>query len=183
MRIHPKLAMHPRARKLPADAIGTYLLLASYSEGNELDGLVPAVVQAEGLLKGSAEDRLLRVGLLVEVPDGWELRRWRSPELHQRWLPLGHPDDGHPLVAIIGSRAGAEADRERNKLSPGLRAVVVARDKGICGICGLEVQPPEVHIDHVLPVSLGGKTVVENLQLTHARCNLSKGARVEEARG
>ena len=32
-----------------------------------------------------------------------------------------------------------------------------------------------VHVDHVQPLARGGEDVFENLQLLHARCNLTKG--------
>ena len=32
----------------------------------------------------------------------------------------------------------------------------------------------DLHIDHIVPVSLGGPNDDFNLQLTHASCNLSK---------
>lgn len=36
----------------------------------------------------------------------------------------------------------------------------------------------DIHIDHILPVSLGGLSELSNLQVTHSWCNLKKGARV-----
>jgi len=35
-----------------------------------------------------------------------------------------------------------------------------------------------LHVDHWKPVALGGKHIDDNLRLTHARCNLRKGARM-----
>jgi len=55
--------------------------------------------------------------------------------------------------------------------------VVFKRDKGLCGLCSLEVQASDKwHIDHVVPLSKGGAHSYANVQLAHARCNLSKGA-------
>lgn len=51
------------------------------------------------------------------------------------------------------------------------------RDKGICQICQKPVSKKEWHADHVIPLSKGGEHSMRNLQVTHARCNLSKGAR------
>ena len=49
---------------------------------------------------------------------------------------------------------------------------------GLCGICGdsLPEDEAEIHVDHIVPVSRGGGDGRENLQATHAFCNLSKGA-------
>lgn len=59
-----------------------------------------------------------------------------------------------------------------------LRRAVIERDGLICGICRYPVARKDVHIDHRIPVSRGGATTLENLQVTHARCNVVKGARL-----
>lgn len=67
---------------------------------------------------------------------------------------------------------------KRRCLPMRLRKAVVERDGLVCGLCGDEVQPDDVHIDHIKPVSLGGKDELDNLQVAHSFCNISKGARV-----
>ena len=66
----------------------------------------------------------------------------------------------------------------RPAIPPHMRAAVIARDGYVCQLCGGDVEPSDVHLDHVVPFSRGGPTTVKNLQVTHARCNLSKGARI-----
>jgi 5-methylcytosine-specific restriction endonuclease McrA len=56
-----------------------------------------------------------------------------------------------------------------------IRRELSARDGNHCGICG-DPLDANVEIDHLLPRSRGGRTVLENLQLTHAACNLARGA-------
>lgn len=56
------------------------------------------------------------------------------------------------------------------------RAYVLARDGMRCHLCGGRVRPGDVHLDHVVPLSLGGAHDVSNLRVAHARCNLSKRA-------
>lgn len=49
----------------------------------------------------------------------------------------------------------------------------------ICGICGKPIMCfSDMHLDHVIPVSRGGSTSPENIQLTHAACNLRKGDKI-----
>lgn len=48
---------------------------------------------------------------------------------------------------------------------------------GVCGICG-EPVIGETHIDHIIPLSKGGAHAQVNLQITHKRCNLVKGAKI-----
>ena len=58
------------------------------------------------------------------------------------------------------------------------RAAVLARDGHVCGICGGEIEPSDVSIDHITPVSLGGSDDLDNLQPAHKSCNSRKGNRL-----
>jgi len=66
----------------------------------------------------------------------------------------------------------------RRKLPRRIRLAVIERDGYVCGICDLEVDPADVHIDHIHPVSRGGTDDLDNLRVTHSRCNIRKGAKV-----
>jgi hypothetical protein len=59
------------------------------------------------------------------------------------------------------------------------RRLVVARAGGVCEYCRLSQDPTGVtfHIEHVLPTSSGGQTVLGNLALSCPGCNLSKSVR------
>lgn len=100
----------------------------------------------------------------------------------------------HPEKSAAQWQAWATANRERASASgrrwraakaaatsePYTRAEVWAKSDGVCGICASPI--PSVgegwHIDHILPLSLGGDDTLANLQAAHARCNLSKGNRI-----
>lgn len=69
----------------------------------------------------------------------------------------------------------------RGPREPGwrLRATVLIRDNCLCRMCGASpAKDPAVtlHVDHVVPWSKGGRTVIENLQTLCERCNVGKGA-------
>ena len=58
-----------------------------------------------------------------------------------------------------------------------LRFMVMQRDNFKCCICGASpAKDPaiELHIDHIIPWSKGGETVIENLQTLCSKCNLGK---------
>lgn len=57
-----------------------------------------------------------------------------------------------------------------------LRRAVIERDGLICQLCFRAVAPNDVHLDHIRAWSLGGPTTLDNLQVTHSRCNTRKGA-------
>lgn len=50
----------------------------------------------------------------------------------------------------------------------------LAEDKK-CAICHKEVVWDEYHLDHKVPHNKGGKTELRNAQITHKKCNQSKG--------
>jgi uncharacterized protein with ParB-like and HNH nuclease domain len=50
----------------------------------------------------------------------------------------------------------------------------------VCGICKNEIKEfKEYDLDHIVPHSKGGKTNLNNSQLTHSSCNRAKGNRIQ----
>ena len=64
-------------------------------------------------------------------------------------------------------------------ISASIRSQVIGRAKNRCEYCQRSQQGQEAtfHIDHILPVSAGGKTIDENLALVCVSCSLRKSAR------
>ena len=60
-----------------------------------------------------------------------------------------------------------------------LRRRIIERDNYTCQICG-KYMPDEVglHVDHIIPIKCGGKSVESNLQVLCDKCNLRKGKRM-----
>jgi 5-methylcytosine-specific restriction endonuclease McrA len=56
-----------------------------------------------------------------------------------------------------------------------LRCEVLSRDGYMCRICLLPIRPRTEHVDHIVPVSMGGSDEIVNLRITHAFCNVSRG--------
>lgn len=83
-------------------------------------------------------------------------------------------------------RTGRDPRLKREKTPAWMRRAVIDRDGLTCGICNGEVAANDVHIDHIRPIAHGGATTLTNLQVTHSKCNLDKGAYWEggsDARG
>ena len=56
-----------------------------------------------------------------------------------------------------------------------LRALVLMRDGARCQLCGVEARNGAIlHVDHVVPWSKGGETVLDNLQVLCHVCNIGK---------
>lgn len=76
-------------------------------------------------------------------------------------------------------QAKARIDAERRKLTSSLREQVMRRDNYTCQICG-KYMPDTVglQIDHIIPVSKGGKTELDNLRCLCSLCNGRKSNKV-----
>ena len=62
-------------------------------------------------------------------------------------------------------------------MSAKLRYNVLKRDGFKCTICGrTQDDGVKLHVDHIFPVSKGGKTEMSNLRTLCDECNLGKGA-------
>ncbi len=64
---------------------------------------------------------------------------------------------------------------KRRPVNKTTRAAIAGR-KHVCYLCGKEIPDSELTIDHILPVSRGGKNNVDNLRLAHRMCNLVKAS-------
>lgn len=56
---------------------------------------------------------------------------------------------------------------------------ILERDGMTCHLCGDDIPSLDsLHFDHVIPLSKGGAHSMANIKPSHARCNLSKGAKL-----
>jgi len=54
-------------------------------------------------------------------------------------------------------------------------------DEGIvCYLCGKVIPIGKRQVDHVIPITRGGKHSAENLRVVHSRCNLRKHTKLVE---
>jgi hypothetical protein len=87
--------------------------------------------------------------------------KWDSTDgIRERLLPNRNGRRGHRAIPL------------------GLRYQVLQRDRGTCCACGRNRHDDvALHIDHIHPFSLGGMTVLSNLQTLCDECNLGKSNR------
>lgn len=70
---------------------------------------------------------------------------------------------------------------ERSMMTDSLRYDILKRDNFRCQICGATQEDGvKLHVDHIKPVSKGGKTVKENLRTLCDRCNMGKSAKYDK---
>lgn len=73
------------------------------------------------------------------------------------------------------------AEIERSKMGAKLRYEVIKRDGGKCVVCGRSAADGvKLHVDHIIPVSKGGKTELDNLRTLCQDCNLGKSDKYDE---
>ena len=69
---------------------------------------------------------------------------------------------------------------ERGEVSDSLRYDILHRDGFCCVICGASAtQGVRLHIDHIVPIAKGGKSVPSNLRTLCERCNIGKSDKIE----
>lgn len=72
-------------------------------------------------------------------------------------------------------------DAEHAKVTRAIRYDVLRRDGFHCVRCGRGREDGvKLHVDHVVPVSRGGKSVMDNLQTLCEDCNCGKGNKYVE---
>lgn len=105
-------------------------------------------------------------------------QKWRDK--HRAKLRIYHAkyQREHPEQAIDhkGRRRAREYGSKSERIS---WKAVWAKFNGTCGICQTQLIPGihTFHYDHIVPLAAGGEHITENLQVAHAKCNHTKGAR------
>ncbi|MDR0935912.1 MAG: HNH endonuclease [Oscillospiraceae bacterium] len=81
--------------------------------------------------------------------------------------------------AYTGYESSQKAKKGSIAVAPTVRNYIFVRDKYRCQKCGVS---DNITIDHILPLSLGGKSNVENLQTLCVDCNSRKSSEVADYR-
>lgn len=68
---------------------------------------------------------------------------------------------------------------KREPIGLSLRYEILNRDKFKCVLCGNTSKESRLEVDHIVPVSSGGKTTRKNLRTLCFKCNRGKGSKNE----
>ena len=92
-------------------------------------------------------------------------------------------------AARIHYRLNADAYKQRSrdrkarlrgtvgKVPLGLRRELMKKQRGKCAACRADLESGRTHMDHIMPLALGGEHAANNLQLLCVTCNCSKSAK------
>jgi hypothetical protein len=84
--------------------------------------------------------------------------------------------NNHHLVKIYSHNRRAREKASGHKLSTGLQEKLLVLQKCKCACCGKPLGK-SFHLDHIMPLALGGPNNDENIQLLRDVCNLQKSAK------
>lgn len=80
-----------------------------------------------------------------------------------------------------GNKYEVTKRQERKIMNDDIRYNVLKRDNFTCQKCGITSKDgAKLEVDHIIPVSKGGKTVMSNLQTLCDRCNSGKSDKTKE---
>jgi hypothetical protein len=65
-------------------------------------------------------------------------------------------------------------DYHCRNIKPNIRQIVIERDKSRCRYCGKKLLNQEIALDHIIPYSMGGNNMIDNLVVSCTPCNSHK---------
>lgn len=94
----------------------------------------------------------------------------RLDAVRKAWK-VANPNAGR----IVSHNRRARIKQNGGRLSNNIVAILHDLQKGKCAICK-QALGDKYHVDHIMPIKLGGTNTNGNTQLLHDKCNLMKGA-------
>lgn len=105
----------------------------------------------------------------------YEMQREHILQLQKAWRKA-NPEKVREMNIKKGHNRRAKIQSCGGQLSKGIVATLLERQNGKCACCGVKLNG-EYHLDHIMPLALGGKNADDNVQLLLPKCNLKKGAK------
>jgi hypothetical protein len=161
-KVDDKLHAHPKWWALSPNAKALWTTAGSWcssykTDGALLDSQVPMLAPQVGLTPAKTKQaaaELVAANMWQRTDDGWVFHQWT---------------DFNPLKAQQDKEAAIEKERKKIQNDPDLKAAIRLRDRDLCRYCGVRVNfaARTGHLagryDHVVPVTKGGKTTVDNV--------------------
>lgn len=79
--------------------------------------------------------------------------------------------------AVVAHNRNRKAKKKTSgTLTSDIALRLIVSQKGKCACCGLPLGD-DYHLDHIMPLALGGTNTDDNIQLLRSKCNLQKGTK------
>jgi len=104
----------------------------------------------------------------------WAQKAWdKGITFDDARYPKSNPSISSPQKKL--SKKPYKTRLERQKITNALRYKIMRRDGFQCILCGATGKESQLQVDHIVPISKGGKTKIENLRTLCKKCNSGKG--------
>lgn len=100
----------------------------------------------------------------------WRIQEWDFEGLFQELQTMRRVRSEQSTTKFLRRQ-------ERQRVTASVRYGVLARDGHRCRVCGNTAEVEPLHVDHVVPISRGGRSDMDNLQTLCQTCNLGKSDR------
>jgi 5-methylcytosine-specific restriction endonuclease McrA len=100
----------------------------------------------------------------------WRYHEWDFEGLHREFHEMRQDRAAKSTTQFL-------RQQERQRVTAKVRFEVFARDGNRCRVCGTTAEVEPLHVDHIIPISKGGRSDLHNLQTLCQTCNLGKGNR------
>jgi len=119
-------------------------------------------------------ERALEAGRQFRLANPTKNIEWASanPDYHENWKRTNRDK-------VLSYAANRRARKRNSWIEDVDRQVVWQRDKGLCGICTLAVDPDDWDLEHIIPLSGNGEHSYANTRVSHPICNGWKGTRLD----
>lgn len=104
------------------------------------------------------------------------MKKWRSENAERIAKTNDAWAKANPNAKRIIEQNRRAKAKSSGKLSKGLAEKLFKLQKGRCACCGLPLCD-DYHLDHIMPLALGGSNTDENIQLLRKQCNNQKYAK------
>lgn len=170
---------------MPSDFYGNYYWMIEVDESLANHGVITTVgddvvISANGDLivmihsPGKDEEKTRRPGIII--PKGDWIVCYAASMITGDPVAVDHWETEKPL----SKNGNGHKETEKGKMTPTLRYNILSRDGFRCKLCGRTAPEVKLHVDHIIPLSKGGKTEESNLQALCFDCNHGKARRLPE---
>jgi 5-methylcytosine-specific restriction endonuclease McrA len=126
----------------------------------------------EPVKDSSRKYRLLNQGLIKVYQEKYRIKNLeKSKKYSAAWRAVNkrilraHRQNRRAKLKLVGG-----------KLTAGLAGNLLKLQQGKCACCGHPLGD-DYHMDHIMPLALGGTNTDDNIQLLRAKCNMQKSAK------